>query len=224
MHGTGPEAHGWECGSLLARRQDLACLQQVLFADHCELRVGQLNGLLIAAHAVQFHQDGQQARTPVLPCDFPIDTIIKEAVLPGYLKQFFDIKNAENESVLSSNWGNLQCGLYSVSFQKIVFATFNICLHYGYIHAAEYLLAARKSPKDDCVFYAFDGSFKALLPGADLNKLRSIPVKTLLQITLRYIIKQQFNHLDFAGRCSHQRSTLAPEVTRYDQWSYLPSE
>ena len=53
-------------------------------------------------------------------------------------------------------------------------AFFLRALRNGYIHAAERLLAIRSSPKDDCIFFAFDGSFKALLPGADLDKLRSI--------------------------------------------------
>ena len=74
------------------------------FADHCELQIRQLNGLLVAAHAVQFHQD-QQAYTPVLPCDFPPDSIIKEAAFPTCLKRFFDVSDANGASFVNIKWG-----------------------------------------------------------------------------------------------------------------------
>ena len=54
-------------------------------ANHIERMIGNLNGLLVAAHAVRFHED-KQAYTPVLPCDVPIDTIVQAASLPVHLR------------------------------------------------------------------------------------------------------------------------------------------
>ena len=181
-------------------------------ADHCELHLGQMNGFLVAAHAVHFHDGERQAYLPVLPCDLPLGTILRELPIPPYLGEFFAIFDQNNTDVSNINWGNLQCGIYSLSFRGIFFATFTItdiqendntnieisptlplfprdlerefaaddafflrALHHGYVHAAEYLTQPNEMLKGDCVFFAFDGTFRALLPGTAYDKLRSIP-------------------------------------------------
>ena len=95
------------------------------FADHCEINFGQLNGLLVAAHAVHFHE-GEQAYTPVLPCDIPLDTIIKEASIPNYLKNYFAIFDEDDTDIGLTKWGNLPCGEYRIAFRSHFFGTFTI--------------------------------------------------------------------------------------------------
>ena len=53
-------------------------------------------------------------------------------------------------------------------------AFFLRALSAGYIHAAEALVSAGGSIKCDCIFFSFDGLFRALLPGARLDRLRAI--------------------------------------------------
>ena len=59
-------------------------------------------------------------------------------------------------------------------------------LHHGYVHAAEHLIMANDKVKGDCIFYTFDGTFRALLPGASYDRLRSIPQRYGEQNVIQY--------------------------------------
>ena len=85
-----------------------------------------LNGLLVAAHAVQFHD--KQAYTPVLPCDMPIDTIVQAASLPMpmHLKDHLTVFDEQNANVSGLNWGNLMPGKYVLTFRGHRCASFEV--------------------------------------------------------------------------------------------------
>ena len=94
-------------------------------ANHIELMIRNLNGRLVAAHAVQFHED-KQAYTPVLPCDMPIDTIVNAASLPVHLKEYLTIFDEQKTNVSGLNWGNLRQRKYLLSFRGHRCATFDV--------------------------------------------------------------------------------------------------
>ena len=54
------------------------------------------------------------------------------------------------------------------------------CLACATSMLSEQLIGSIRTFADDCIFVAFDGAFKALLPGADLNGLRAILAIPLL--------------------------------------------
>ena len=190
----------------------LRLVRSQVIADHCELHLGRMNGLLVAAHAVHFHEEDAQAYLPVLPCDLPLSTILQELPVPLYLSEYFTITDRNESNIGTTNWGNLQCGSYQLLFRGIVCGSFTVnemqenaetaieisptlplfprdlerefaaedhfflrALHHGYVHAAEHLTRANENVKGDCIFYTFDGTFRALLPGASYDRLRSIP-------------------------------------------------
>ena len=194
-----------------------------LVADHCQLHLGQMNGIMVAAHAVHFHEEERQAYLPVLPSDLPLSTILLELPMPTYLNDYFTIIDENRSDIGTTNWGNLQCGSYQLLFRGITCGSFTVneiqenaesaieisptlplfprdlerefaaedhfflrALHHGYVHAAEHITTAKDNIKGDCIFYTFDGTFRALLPGASYDRLRSIPHRFGEQNVIQY--------------------------------------
>ena len=192
-------------------------------AEHCQLHLGQMNGIMVAAHAVHFHDEERQAYLPVLPSDLPLSTILMELPMPPYLSEYFTIINENGSNIGTTNWGNLPCGSYQMHFRGITCGSFSVnelqenaetaieisptlplfprdlerefaaedhfflrALHHGYVHAAEHLTMAKDNVKGDCIFYTFDGTFRALLPGASYDRLRSIPHRFGEQNVIQY--------------------------------------